>query len=112
MRALAVLFDRVMDESLRWLRAKKKYSSIEHNLKKACHMNKKDENYIITLFREKVKEPILHDQSPLLSSDTRKDNTEHVSDAPKTERKEERPLLQIFKDRQILTLSAILCFIW
>ncbi|XP_067665041.1 solute carrier family 22 member 6-like [Haliotis asinina] len=102
----------VMDESSRWLAAKKKYSSIERNLKKASHMNNKDENYIITLFREKVKEPNLQDQSPLLSSDTHMDQNEYSQGVSKTERKAERPLLQTFKDRQILTLSAILCFIW
>ncbi|XP_067665039.1 solute carrier family 22 member 6-A-like [Haliotis asinina] len=102
----------VMDETSRWLAAKKKYSIIERNLKKASHMNHKDAAHIITLFREKVKEPNLQDQSPLLSSDTCRDQNEHSQGVSKTERKAERPLLQIFKDRQILSLSAILCFIW
>ncbi|XP_046556424.1 solute carrier family 22 member 5-like [Haliotis rubra] len=99
-----------MDESSRWLAAKKKYSIIERNLKKASHMNHRDAGHIITLFREKVKEPNVPDQNPLLSSDTHRDPNEHSQGVSKTEGIDE--FLQIFKDRQILTLSAILCFIW
>ncbi|XP_067665040.1 solute carrier family 22 member 6-like [Haliotis asinina] len=102
----------VMDESSRWLAAKKKYSIIERNLKKASLMNHKDANHIITLFREKVKEPNAPQQNALLSSDTHLDQNEHSQGVSKPERKEERPFLQIFKDRQIRTLTAILCFIW
>ncbi|XP_071095552.1 solute carrier family 22 member 6-A-like [Haliotis cracherodii] len=102
----------VMDESSRWLAARRKYSTIERNLEKASRMNNKDEHDIITLFREKVKAPKVPDQISLLSSDTHWDQHKPTPDVANTEGKDERPLMQIFKDRQILTLTAILCFIW
>ncbi|XP_071103896.1 solute carrier family 22 member 6-like [Haliotis cracherodii] len=102
----------ILDESYRWLAANKKYHIIERNLKKACRVNHVDENVIMALFKEKVVSPNEEHHSLLDTHSNRGLDKGENNRNVHGEGTEEKPLLQIFKDREILKLSAVTWFMW
>ncbi|XP_046574464.1 organic cation transporter-like protein [Haliotis rubra] len=103
----------ILDESNRWLAAKRKYHLIERNLKKACRINRVDENVIIALFREKVMPHNVQEHHSLLDKDSNRGLDKSANNGNiQCERTEEKLILQIFKDRQLLLVSAITWFMW
>ncbi|XP_067667564.1 solute carrier family 22 member 20-like [Haliotis asinina] len=103
----------LLDESNRWLAAKKKYHLIERNLKKACRINRVNEDDIMALFREKVMPHNVQEHHSLLDKDSKLDLDKSANNGNiQGEKTEEKPVLQIFKDRQLLLVSAVTWFTW